>query len=202
MEELLCQKPQETLNDSKVKTIIKKQEFYDSSVYKKTYFFVKQYILKNSGNFYDFEDILQDGFCIFLRKVQSKSFILSTKPEYYIYRICVKLWLKELEKRRRAKIFLHDGTKDSGMMCPNEQDFLRKERLLRIIENNIKHLPEKCQQFFQFKKEGLTLDQIARKMGFKNQHVSKDKGFRCKKRLLELIEEDEDFLLLMREERE
>jgi RNA polymerase sigma factor (sigma-70 family) len=177
------------------------QEYFNPCVYKKVFPLVKHYVLKNSGTYSDFEDILQDGLIIFFQNLQSKNFVLTTYPEYYIYKICTKLWLKELEKRKKARNPIYFNLLSSNTSDFTEQDYLRREKLISIIENNLKLLSEKCQMVFQLKKDGFTTEQIAEKMGFKNQQISKDKTFRCKKRLIDLISKDQNYVLLMKNER-
>ena len=177
------------------------QNFFNPSVYKRTYTMVKQYVLKNSGTYSDFEDILQDGLLVFFKNTQSRSFILTTKPEYYIYKVCTKLWLKELEKRKKARASSLLQSQYEDIYDFSEQDYQRREKLISIIGNNLKLLSEKCQQVFQLKKEGYSTDQIAEIMGFKNKQISKDKTFRCKKRLIDLISKDKEYSLLIRDER-
>ena len=177
------------------------QDTFNPSIYSKAYLFVKQFVLKNSGNFADFEDILQDGLCIYFKNIQTGKYVHSDSAEYYICKICINLWHKELEKRKKFRQLSLVQSQMGNLSEYSESDYQRKESLLKIVENNIRLLSIKCQQVFQLKKEGFTTDQIAEKMGFKNQQISKDKTFRCKKRLKELIHKDIEYLLLVKDEK-
>lgn len=172
------------------------QDYYSPTVYTKALKLVRRYVLNNCGNLQDVEDVLQDGFIIFFTNIKKQSFQLTVEPEYYIFGVCKNLWLKEI--KRRSKI-----VEDCGHIDFHPDDnidsielVVRKERLLNIIDRNIKKLSEKCQEIFKFRKEGLSCDDISKRMNWKNRQISKDKIYRCKKRLLQITSEDREYINL------
>ena len=174
---------------------------YDPIVYSKTLRLVRNYVLRNSGIYADVEDIMQEGLLVFFRNLKNPEFNLTTThPEFYIYSVCQKLWLKELERRRKSKTYNSTGELMNITEDPNEDYQLRKENLLKIIQKSMKLLSPKCQQVFKYREEGLSCDQIADKMNFSGRGIAKDKIFRCKKRLIQLIQKDEEYLDLIEEE--
>ena len=174
--------------------------FYTPSVYKYAFHLVRSYVLKNSGNHADVEDILQEGLFIFFRNVKNPEFTLTNKPEFYIYKTCQKLWLKELDRRKKSgSIRLNDlniEIKESNSI----EELILKEKLIKIIDKNKNKLSTKCQKVFNYRKQGLSCEDIAIQMHFNGGQIAKDKYYRCKKRLIQLIQEDEEYLLLIKEE--
>jgi len=80
------------------------------------------------------------------------------------------------------------------------KDKQRKEALLEILEKNIKLLSKKCQKVFDFRRDGLTCNEIAELLHLKNSQMVKDKHYRCKQRLRELVRKDEAYLRLIRDD--
>ena len=58
----------------------------------------------------------------------------------------------------------------------------------------------KCQEVLKLKEDGLSCEMIAKKMNFKRAQISKDKVFRWRKRLLHLINHDEEYIQVIEEE--
>lgn len=141
----------------------------------------------------DAEDVLQEGLIVFFQSISDNDLVLSVKPEYYILKVCKNYWLKELARRKIAPptqpIDGNDVIDDDWMILIKE----RKEQLITIIERNIKKLSTKSQKLFDYKKDGLTCEQIAKLLKLKNGQIVKDKTYRCKQRLLLLISEDKDY---------
>jgi RNA polymerase sigma factor (sigma-70 family) len=158
------------------------------------------FVLKNSGSLDDANDILQEGFETYIINLQKPDFELYTKPEAYIFCVCRNLWLNRLNAEKRN---IDDGVELEDLpFIEDEQINLkkRKEILFVILERNIKRLSQRCQDVFQLRKEGLSCEQIARKMQLKAGQISKNKFYSCKKRLLEIISEDQDYLDFKRSE--
>ncbi len=174
-------------------------EIFDPAIYPRALRLVRSYVLQNCGSIHDVEDILQDGLLIFFQSISKEGFTLSTKPEYYILSVCKKLWLKELARRKTAPptqaINGEEVIDDTSIIQVEE----RNEHLISIIQKNIKKLSSKCQKVFDYRKEGLTCEQIAAALKLRNGNIAKNKYYHCKKRLLDLISEDEDYKNLFKD---
>lgn len=175
------------------------QDLLNPTVYKRAYGLVRSYILQKSGNIDDIKDVYHEGLYIYFKKSQDDQFTLTCSPESYIFGICKNLWLKELGKRKGQ--ILTDNIEDiedvwdSGVEAKE-----KKEKLISIIQRNIKKLSQKCQELYRYKAEGLSCEQIASKMNLENEQISRNKTYKCKKRLLILINQDEEYVHYLRHE--
>lgn len=158
------------------------------------------FVLKNSGSIEDANDILQEGFAAYIVNIRKSDFKLTTKPETFIFCICRNLWLNQLKSIKKEIIDI--GGIDEIPSIEDEQIILkqRNELLVFIIERNIRRLSQRCQAIFRLRKEGLSCEQIAKKMQLKTGQISKNKFYSCKKRLLEIISEDQEYLDFKRSE--
>jgi DNA-directed RNA polymerase specialized sigma24 family protein len=172
-------------------------DIFNQEIYSRTFSIVSNYVLRNSGTMADVEDTLQEGLYIFFKNVKSSNFTLTTSPELYIFKVCSKLWLKELSRRKQIANRDVQFELKQGFTNNSIDNKARRDGLLTIVDNNIKMLSLRCQEIFRYKKQGLTGEEISKKMGFKNITNAKDKSFRCKKRLMQLINQDPEYQKLM-----
>jgi DNA-directed RNA polymerase specialized sigma24 family protein len=62
-----------------------------------------------------------------------------------------------------------------------------------IINRCIDQLPSKSKQLFELKLQGYTLERIAQIMGLKSSKIAKDKTYKAKNRLINLIKKDQEY---------
>lgn len=136
-------------------------------------------VINNSGSEDEAKDIYQEAILIFWQKVRKKDFVLTSKISTYIYSVCQNLWRKELERKSR----LSHESKDSE----EYMDFDKQEREA-IIHECINSLGETCQKVLKYYYfDNLSMQDIAKKMGFANADTAKTKKYKCKKELDKLI---------------
>ena len=167
----------------KEKDIIRKIESGDESsidfIYKKYYKMMVNMIIQNSGTEEEAQDIYQEAVIVFWQKVTKKELVLTSKISTYIYSICLNLWRKELERKKRLSSEQKDGVENI--------DFDRQERI-RIVNECINSLGETCKRvltYYYF--DGLSMKDIAEKLGFSNADTAKTKKYKCKLELDKMI---------------
>jgi len=170
-----------------------REEIITPQIIRNLFRMVKHYVLQYGGSMEDVEDTLQEGLYKFLNVFDKNGYTKNGKPENYIYSICKNIWLKELEKRHNLKqstIISVEVLEDDNWALKEKK---RKEVLHDIIEKNHKLLSISCQKVLNFRKDGLTCNEIAELLGLKNGQIAKDKHYRCKERLRELIRQDKAY---------
>lgn len=170
--------------------------------YTKTLAITRAFILSNNGTFVDVEDTLQEGLKIFFENLQKKDFVLTTTPENYIYQVCIKLWYKEIRRRSIEKNLNIEIHSESLSQQEDIEIVIRREKLLCILERNIKKLHPRGRELYTLKFKGLSLKEIAARMGLKNSSIAKDKCYREKRRLIELIKQDPEYQNILHNEQE
>ena len=60
---------------------------------------VRSYILKNSGNNDDIDDVLQDACIAIWEKINNNSLVLNSKLSTFVFAIAKNIWLKKLNKK-------------------------------------------------------------------------------------------------------
>ena len=136
---------------------------------------MRRLVLKNNGSEDEAKDIFQEALLAFWRKAISGKLVLTSKISTYLYSICLNLWRKELDRKSR-----HSSEPVEGVVY---QDHEKQERI-KIITECIDQLGETCRKvltYYYF--DGLSMKDIAQKLGFANTDTAKTKRYKCKKKL-------------------
>jgi RNA polymerase sigma factor (sigma-70 family) len=168
------------MRDSEVlEKLCRGEEIALDYLYKKYYRMMTRLVIKNSGSEQEAKDIFQDALVILWQKATSGNLVLSSKISTFLYSICLNLWRKELERKSR-----HSSEEKDGAVY---QDGERQERI-KIITECIEELGETCKKILTYHYfDGLSMNDIAEKLGFANTDTAKTKKYKCKKRLDELV---------------
>jgi len=148
-------------------------------LYKKYYRMMTKLVITNSGTEDEARDIYQDALIVFWEKARSGNLVMTSKISTFIYSICLNLWRKELERKSR----LSNEEKDDVEF----QDIESEERD-KIIRDCINELGDTCRRILMYYYfDGLSMSEIAEKLGYANTDTAKTKKYKCKKRLDELV---------------
>jgi RNA polymerase sigma factor (sigma-70 family) len=170
------------LNDEQLVIAIKHGD-KDAMVqlYKDNYAAVRNYILKNSGNTDDAEDILQDAVIAVWEKIQQGNLELKAKLSTFVFAISKNLWLKRLGKLGRQVNM--DGIKTENMSEKSE-DLHEQDR--KIVLSMMNLLGAKCREILSlFYFDGYDMTTIAEKLDYNNADTVKAKKHQCFKQLQE-----------------
>lgn len=161
-------------------------------VYKENFPAIKKHIINNSGNDQDAKDIFQDAIVIVYNKTKEDDFSLNCDFSTYLYSICKLLWLKELRENKD----LHTDEKEIEKLLSyqnvNHEDNVIYDRY-SVYHKYIKKLGYDCQKVLRLFYDGVSPKEIAKIMGYKNEHIIRSKKFRCKERLMKWIKNDPNF---------
>ncbi len=158
-------------------------------IYRKYYRMMVRMVVTNSGTEQEAKDIYQEAIVVFWQKAISGNLVLTSKMSTYIYSICQNLWRKELDRKSRHT----NEQKETGELVTKD-----KEERARIIRNCIEQLDETCRKvlgYYYF--DGMSMQEIATRLGFANTDTAKTKKYKSKKKLSELVKtlySEHDFL--------
>jgi RNA polymerase sigma factor (sigma-70 family) len=148
-------------------------------LYKKYYRMMVNLVMKNSGSEQEAKDVYQDALVVFWQKVSSGNLVLTSKISTYIYSVCLNLWRKELDRKSRLVNEEKDGTEYI------EDD---KAERIKIVQECVDELGDGCKKILQYYYfDGMSMSEIAEKLGYANTDTAKTKKYKCKKKLDLLI---------------
>ncbi len=146
----------------------------------------KYFILKNSGNFEEAQDVFQDAIIVLYEKTKNPNFKLTCTIKTYIYSIVRNLWLKILVKKKRQAI-VTDFEKFYKIEI-EDYDTEKDTKIEKVLEA-IKTLGEKCKKIltsFYFEKKKMEI--IAEELGYTNAKNAKNQKYKCMKQLKIMVQ--------------
>jgi len=161
-----------------------KEEAY-SALYDQFFPSVKYYILRNSGNQQDAEDIFQETSIVLLQKIRSEELELTASLKTYFYSISRNLWLKKLRDSKKTSAI--DGMEDKVFEedSISQQEMAEQEANLAGWTNNLMlkltgHCIVLITKIFFVEKY---LPPNYQELGYKNAHTYQNQKYKCLQQL-------------------
>lgn len=148
---------------------------------------VRDHLRKNSGTEEDVYDVLQESVVILYKQIKEGSFSLSTDLKGYFFGIARNVWNGQLRERSRMTGLDVDPA-DEGDQYEGDQALME-----RIVSRSFTLLKEDCQMIINLFMEGYSFEDIARKMGLKNETYARRKKYLCKEALMDIIKSDNEY---------
>jgi RNA polymerase sigma factor (sigma-70 family) len=134
---------------------------------------IKRMVFANSGNDEDAYDTCSQGILVIFNTYgNNENFVLTTKVEGIFYGVCKKIWMKELEKRRRLQITFRDLPEYMNWKWPwhmREEDDDLDEYHQSLIAKYLSRLSKKDRRIIEaYYWEKKSHDDIAKEIDYKN----------------------------------
>ncbi len=156
-------------------------------LYDAYYEVIRDHLKKNSGSYDDVYDVLQESVVILYKQVTGDNFKLTTDLKGYFFGIARNIWNTQLRYQSRTTSLEIEPAN------PDEAEDLTKATLERIVTRSFALLKEDCQLVLTLFSEGYSYEEIARKMGMKNEAYARRKKYLCKEALMEIIKTDPEY---------
>lgn len=156
-------------------------------LYDAYYEVVRDHLKKNSGSDDDVYDVLQEAVVILYKQVTGEGFTLTSELKGYFFGIARNVWNTQLRYRSRMTSLEVDPADTT------EAEDITTATLERIVSRSFAMLKEDCQMVLNLFSEGYSYEEIARKMGLKNESYARRKKYLCKEALMEIIKTDPEY---------
>ncbi len=150
---------------------------------------IKRFVLKNSGSEEDAKDLFQNALLSFYQKVIQEKYTHNAKISTFLFAICKNNWNKHLARNKERHFIELDNHHQH--VSNNEPIFSENkpsQDLKDFLEEKINALGDPCKSiltFHEFYK--LSMSNIAKKMGYKNENTVRQQKYKCLARLRKLI---------------
>lgn len=164
-----------------------------SMLYDKSFAKIKNHVKNNSGNVQDAEDLFQDAVVILYKYIKTNKFDYSNDIDAFLFTICKNLWINTVKKRQKLNYSDDTNMLDSFNTLPYEQTLIDNEREL-LIQNSFEKLGGRCKEvlnhviYFD-----VTMKELAEKMNFSSEDSAKTQHYKCKQKLIALLENNTVF---------
>lgn len=151
---------------------------------------IKSLVLKNSGNDADALDIFQEAVIVFYRKVMSGDFELKGKISSYLYEVSRRLWLNQLNRRKK-----YESPNDNILLFGRVQEVEEKEDSLALqeyLKNALEKLGEPCKSLLEAAIFlSMKMEDIAKRFSYSSARSASQQKLRCLKKLRDGISYDD-----------
>lgn len=149
---------------------------------------IKKYILSNAGSYDDAFDIFQDAVVVLCRQVHAGKYNAAFEIDGFLFFVSRNLWINKA-KRDKRKVRMSENF-DHSDNYDYSDDIVTDEKV-RGLGVITKLLGEKClellKQSIVFKASS---EEIATEMGFATANAVKTQKYKCKQKLLQILEEN------------
>jgi len=144
---------------------------------------IQRMVVTHGGDEEEAYDLFQDALMVFIEKVRTETFELTSSIKTYLYSICkYKLYDKNRKHKRlnytdNVPDLHHDDVEnDIGLLAEIERKF-------EVIDNVLANLGEKCveilRRFYHYRQ---SMDDIAQGLGYANVNTVKTQKYKCLER--------------------
>jgi RNA polymerase sigma factor (sigma-70 family) len=157
-------------------------------LYRENFGMLSRYILNNSGNEQDAEDIFQEVMVAFIHLLKAGKFRGESSIRTFLFSLNKNIWLNELKRRGRASLReekyeknMNREEQSAGIAMELRQT---KQELLKTLDS----LGENCKKILLlFYYENRSMKEIVNELPYENEQVVRNKKGKCLKKLEELV---------------
>jgi len=144
-------------------------------------------IIRNHGTEDDVEDVLQESLIILWERIHHGSFEYQAKLSTFIYATAKNIWFRRLSRHRR-EISITDDTFEVADKGATPLEELEENERVLAIQQAMEQIGNPCHDLLllYYWKE-MSMEEIARTLGFANADTVKSKKYQCKKVLERLV---------------
>jgi len=181
----------ESFSDAELLRNLLHEASIDRSVkflYREHFDFLSKYVLNNSGDFNDAEDVFQEVIISFINLVKAGKFRGDSSVKTFLYSMTRNIWLNELKKRERLQVReqKYERAKENNDAAIDLA--IESREASKLLMKVIGELGESCKTILVlFYFENRPMKEIVDAVQYENEQVVRNKKYKCLKRLEELI---------------
>lgn len=156
---------------------------------------VFSYIRKNNGSLEDAQDIFQEALIIFYKHVIDGKFNPKFTIGGFIFSISKNLWINQAQRNKR--IYYTDNLLNNDQNVQKESTIMHHiitDERDHAISSVLNELDERCRTLLKHViYDNMKMDEISNLMGFSSANTAKTKHYKCKKRLITIVQKYPNF---------
>lgn len=157
-------------------------------LYREHFGLLSRYILNNSGNEQDAEDIFQEVMVAFISLVQAGRFRGESSIRTFLFSLNKNIWLNELKRRGRAMAREEKYEKQNGPGEITADIAIELQQTKDDLMKVINELGENCKKILLlFYFEERSMKEILEHLPYENEQVVRNKKSKCLKKLEQII---------------
>ena len=146
---------------------------------------IRKWILSNSGQRSDSEDMYVESLVLLDRKIRHGDFTLSGSLKGYLSKSAKFLWLNRA--RKQSKVVLIDEFDNHSDEDAYADELYENTERSEKLQQRIKKLGERCQQVLKYWVLNYSMVEIAEEMEMSSEAMARKIKYKCLKKLKELM---------------
>jgi RNA polymerase sigma factor (sigma-70 family) len=158
------------------------------SIYRNNFDSLTWYVMNNSGNRHDAEDVFQEVVVTFIDLVQKDKFRGESTVKTFLFSLNRHIWLNELKKRGRTLAREEKYQNAQDKVIADTSEYIAERENRNEITRLVGKLGDHCQQILLlFYYENWPMKQILETMHYENEQVLRNKKYKCLRQLEQLL---------------
>lgn len=157
-------------------------------LYEKVFPKIQRFILSNNGRTEDADDVFQKALLQLIVRYKKEAFEINNSFENYFFMACKNLWRRELNTSK----FTVNDQETIENFCDNTNmafAIVEQERY-DLFTEKLASLSDNCKELLKLFFKKTSYKEIMQKFDYNSENVVRQRIFKCKKRLTELIKKD------------
>jgi RNA polymerase sigma factor (sigma-70 family) len=155
-----------------------------------------RFITQNNGDEEEAKDIFQDAVLALFHTVKLNKYDAAKSLDGFLYFVARNLWVNRIKKRNKQ--FRIVDTEVLGA-SENPLAMIITEEKQVAMEELIEKIGSQCKELLKYTlHDKLSMKEVAEKMGFAGETVAKTTHYRCKQKLVALIQANKGLIALLR----
>ncbi|WP_298900976.1 sigma-70 family RNA polymerase sigma factor [uncultured Psychroserpens sp.] len=154
-------------------------------IYTTNFTYVSHYITSRSGSIKDAEDVFHNALLILYVKLKEKKINIQSFDNY-LFTVCKNLWKRENSKKKVTNTDVFPLVSEEL----NLASFYLEHSQWELYKEKFELLSKQCKVILKMIFEKNSYESIVKRFSYSSQTVARQRVFKCKKRLTQLIKED------------
>ncbi|SED63388.1 RNA polymerase sigma factor, sigma-70 family [Tenacibaculum sp. MAR_2010_89] len=164
------------------------------TIYEQSFYGIKQFVLQNKGNSEDAEDVFQKALLQIAVRLKKEKFEIKSSFEGFLYTVCRNLWRRELNKRKN-RVTNNEVIEQVSEERDTALSYLEIKKQELFVEK-LGMLSENCRNILNLFFAKVPYAEILATTEYNSETVIRQRVFKCKKKLTELIRGDVRYMKL------
>lgn len=160
-------------------------------VYEKNFPAVKKFVFQNKGRQEDAEDIFQKALLQLAVRYKREAFDIKISFEAYLFTVCKNLWRRELNKLK------YKVTNNEVIELENEERdaafALLEQKRWELFTESLALISDNCKKVLKLFFAKISYTKIVTEMQYNSETVARQRVFKCKNKLKELVKKDKRY---------
>jgi RNA polymerase sigma factor (sigma-70 family) len=166
-----------------------------SKIYKSNFSQVQRFVMQNSGNKEDAEDVFQKALLQIAMRHKKEGIQINSSFDGFLFTVCKNLWRRELNRDKNRVtnsevVELVSEAKDNAKALIEQK---RQELFVEMLDK----ISENCKMILSLFFAKVPYAEIVATTEYTSETVVRQRVFKCKKKLTDLIKQDQRYHSLL-----